>query len=153
MSYIEAAHEGSGCNFLVNWPGFLIWTPAWNGYIYKVKYTINCTLTKGANKETIDQFKIPIALNIRHAAINRTWTEISWLEVSAIAFVGGLVFISYDESVTPLVSEKIETPIGRYIAQEIVKRINAHGGLTYIHLRGQALELALPGSVMPAPHG
>ena len=73
--------------------------------------------------------------------------------VSAIAFMGGLVFISYDDSVTPLVSEKIEAPIGKYIAQEIVKRINAHGGLTYIHLRGQALELALPGSTMPAPHG
>jgi len=109
---------------LVNNPGFLIFTPAWHGYIYEVKYTVNCTLTKSGTGETIDQFRIPIALNVRHAAINRTWTELSWLEVSVIAFVGGLAFIAYDESVTPLVSEKVDIPLGKYIAQEIVKRIN-----------------------------
>jgi hypothetical protein len=142
---IETEHKGSGWNFLINWPGFLIWTPAWHGYVYEVKYTIHCTLKKGGSKETIDQFRIPIALDVRHAAINRTWTEISWLEVSAIAFVGGLVFINYDESVTPLVSEKVETPLGKYIAQEIVKRINGSGKFTYIYskdsLRGLALQL------------
>jgi hypothetical protein len=144
---IESVHEGSGWNFLVNFPGFLVFAPAWNGYIYEIKYTINCTLTKGNTKETIDQFKIPIALDIRHAGINRTWTEVSWFEVGAIAFVGGLVFISYDNSVTPLVSEKIESPIGKYIAQEIVKRINAHGGLSQIDLRNGDLQLAMPAGV------
>jgi hypothetical protein len=129
---IQTEHKGSGWNFLINWPGFLIFTPAWHGYIYEVKYTINCTLTKGGTGETIDQFRIPITLDVRHAAINRTWTELSWLEVSVIAFVGGLAFIDYDESVTPLVSEKVEIPLGKYIAQEIVKRINASGGFSYI---------------------
>jgi len=150
---IESVHEGSGWNFLVNWPGFLVFAPAWNGYIYKIKHTINCTLTKGNTKETIDQFNIPIALDIRHASINRTWTEISWLEVSVIAFVGGLVFISYDNSVTPLVSEKIENPIGKYIAQEIVKRINAHGGFSQIQLRDGEIQFALPTSLPTTPNG
>lgn len=145
---IESVHEGSGWNFLVNFPGFLVFAPAWSGYIYEVKYTINCTLTNGATKDTIDQFKIPIALDIRHAAINRTWTEVSWFEVGAIAFVGGLVFISYDNSVTSLVSEKIENPIGKYIAQEIVKHINASGGLTQIKLRNDEIVLAMPGSLI-----
>jgi hypothetical protein len=151
---IESVHKGSGWNFLINWPGFLVFAPAWNGYIYEIKYTINCTLTKGTTKETIDQFKIPIALDIRHARINRTWTEISWLEVSAIAFVGGFVFISYDNSVTPLVSEKIENPIGKYIAQEIVKRINAHGGLSQINLRNGEVSVGIanrPNTITPAP--
>jgi len=140
---IETAHDGSGWNFLVNFPGFLIFAPAWNGYLYEVKYTINCTLTKGANKDAIDQFKIPIVLDIRHASYNRTWTEISWFEVGAIAFVGGLVFITYDDNVTPLVMEKTENPLGKYIAQEIVKRINSKGGFTYIRLQNQFNRLAL----------
>lgn len=126
---VSAVHEGSGWNFLVNWPGFVIFAPAWNGYLYEIHYTVNCTLKNGVTREIIDQFSLPIALNIRHAAINRTWTEISWFEVSAIAFIGGLVFISYDESVTPLVSEKIEGPIGKYIAQEIVKHLYPREGV------------------------
>ena len=130
---ISSEHKGSGWNFLINWPGFFIFTPAWHGYNYEVRHTIHCTLTEGETKAVIDTFQIPIALDIRHAAINRTWTEISWLEVSAIAFVGGLVFINYDESVTPLVSEKVEGPLGKYIAHEIVKRINASGKFVQIH--------------------
>jgi hypothetical protein len=132
---IETVHEGSGWNFLINFPGFLVFAPAWNGYVYEVKHTINCTLTKGATKETISQFKIPIALDIRHAGFNRTWTELSWLEFGVIAFIGGLVFISYDDNVTPLVSEKTETPLGKYIAREITKRIDSHGSLTELMLR------------------
>ncbi|OGW02871.1 MAG: hypothetical protein A2W77_02480 [Nitrospinae bacterium RIFCSPLOWO2_12_39_16] len=150
---IQTEHKGSGWNFLINWPGFLIWTPAWNGYVYEVKYTINCRLAKGGTKETIDEFRIPIALDIRHAAINRTWTEISWLEVSAIAFVGGLVFINYDESVTPLVSEKVENPLGKFIAQEIVKRINASGKFSYIYEKDTTHGLAMTRSQLPRPQG
>lgn len=150
---IETEHKGSGWNFLINWPGFVIWAPAWHGYTYEVKYVINCTLTKGGSKEAIDQFRIPIALDVRHAAINRTWTEVSWLEVSAIAFVGGLVFINYDESVTPLVSEKVETPLGKYIAQEIVKRINGSGKFTYIYPKDTLHSLALQQPRFNRPQG
>jgi len=124
---IQAEHAGSGWNFLINWPGFIIFAPSWHGYMYEVKYTINCTLSKGGSNETIDTFTLPIALDIRHASHNRTWTEISWMEFSVIAFVGGLVFISYDDHVTPLVSEKIESPLGKYIAKEIVSRIRFLG--------------------------
>jgi len=129
---VKSTHEGSGWNFLVNFPGFLIFTPAWNGYLYKVDYTINCTLKKGATKEVIDQFTIPITLDLRHAAINRTWTEVSWFEVGIIACIGGIVFIHYDNSVTPLLGEKIEVPIGKYVAHEIVEHINARGGMSQI---------------------
>lgn len=130
---VQTVHEGSGWNFLVNWPGFLVWAPAWHGYVYQVKYTVHCTLTKADTKEFIDQFQIPIALDVRHAAINRTWTEISWLEVSVIAFVGGILFVDYDASVTPLVAEKVQDTLGKYIAKEIVKRLNASGKFGYIH--------------------
>lgn len=147
---IQTEHKGSGWNFLINWPGFLIFTPAWHGYMYEVKYKINCTLKKASTREIIDTFTIPIALDIRHASTNRTWTEISWLEVSVIAFVGGFVFINYDESVTPLVSDKVENPLGKYIAQEIVKRINASGKLVFIYPKNQKYGLAMP---LPQPRG
>jgi len=124
---IKTEHNGSGGNFWINFPGFLVFAPAWHGYGYEVKHTIKCELTKPGSKEAFDQFQLPVTLDIRHAAINRTWTEVSWFEVGIIALVGGFVFMDYDQSVTPLVSEKVETPLGKYVAQEIVKRINATG--------------------------
>lgn len=125
---IKPQYEGSGWNFLVNFPGFLIWAPAWNGYFYKVNYDIDVLLTDGSNNQKIDGFSVPVHLDVRHADMNRTWTEISWFEVGVIALVGGIVFTQYDESLTPLVSEKIQTPIGDYIAQEIVARVNNYAG-------------------------
>lgn len=128
---IMADHNGSGLNFLINWPGFLIFTPAWNGYIYEVNYKINVNLINPVTKNSIDQFTLPISLDIRHADYNRTWTELSWFEVSVIAFIGGIVFTSYDDSVTPLLVEKIGPTIGKYVAKEIINRLKTKGGFAY----------------------
>jgi len=142
---ITTEHKGSGWNFLVNFPGFLVFAPAWNGYVYKVNYDIDCALIKTDSNERIGQFDVPVALNIRHADMNRTWTEVSWLEWGVIALIGGFVFISYDNNVTPLVSDKMESPLGKYIAQKIVKTLNESGAVAHIQYRGDSeLAVSLP---------
>jgi hypothetical protein len=121
---IGSEYAGSGWNFLINWPGFLIFTPAWNGYVYKANYQVDIALTKEADNAPIDSWAMPINLNLRHAELDRTWTEIGWLEVGVIPLIGGIVFTAYDTDVTDPLIQKIEMPIGDYIAQEIVNRIN-----------------------------
>jgi len=118
-------YKGSGLNFLINWPGFIVFAPAWNGYIYEVNYYIDANIIRASDKKEITTLKIPVKLDVRHASFNRTWTEISWFEVSAIAFVGGIIFTQYDNSVTPLVIEKVESQLGDYIAQEMVSSIKS----------------------------
>lgn len=127
---IQPKYKGSGMNFLINWPGFLLFVPALNGYIYKVNYNIDISLNNASDNSLIDSWSIPVKLDVRHAEFDRTWTEISWLEVSAIAFLGGLFFTQYDPDVTQLVVDKIEGPIGDYVAQEIIARINNCGILS-----------------------
>lgn len=122
---IHPSYKGSGANFFINFPGFLIFTPAWNGYVYKVDYDVAVKLSRAADQMPIDDFMLPIKLNVRHAAMNRTWTEVSWLEVGIIALGGGIVFMDYDEKVSPLVANATKSTLGSYIAQEIVKRVNA----------------------------
>jgi hypothetical protein len=139
---IRPEYKGSGWNFLINWPGFLIWTPAWNGYVYKVNYGVDILLSKGTDNSKIDSWSIPINLNLRHAAINRTWTEIGWLEWGVIPLIGGIVFIQYDPNVTPILVDKIEVPIGDYIAQEIIARLNNCGSFAQIRQRPQPICLA-----------
>ena len=122
---VNPEYKGSGLNFLINWPGFIIFAPAWNGYIYEVNYYINAGIIRDSDKKEITNIKIPIKLDVRHASFNRTWTEISWFEVSAIAFIGGIVFTQYDNSLTPLVIEKVESQLGDYVAQEMVSSIKS----------------------------
>jgi hypothetical protein len=125
---VSSDHKGSGYNFWINFPGFLVWAPAWNGYVYEPSYKVDVNMMRADDNSTIDSFSIPINLDVRHASIDRTWTEISWLEVGAIAFVGGLVFMQYDNDVTPLVDAAIQKPIGDFIAQEMTNRLrNAKG--------------------------
>jgi len=42
---VNSDYNGSGWNFLINWPGFLIWTPAWHGYRYTIEHDVNVLLT------------------------------------------------------------------------------------------------------------
>lgn len=122
---IRSTYEGSGTNFWINFPGFLVWAPAWNGYIYEVNHSVDVKLTNAGGQQ-FAAFTVPVKLDVRHADINRTWTEISWLEFGVIALVGGIHFTNYDESVTPLLANAIQQPVGNYISQEIIKRINDH---------------------------
>jgi hypothetical protein len=121
---VTSEYAGSGWNFLINWPGFLIFTPAWNGYVYEANFQVDIALAKGADNAPIESWSMPINLNLRQAEIDRTWTEVGWLEVGVIPLIGGIVFTAYDTDVTDPLSEKIELPIGNYIAQEIVNRVN-----------------------------
>ncbi len=123
-------YSGSGWNFLINWPGFLIFTPAWNGYIYHADMDFRINLVDGRTNETIDNFSVPVRYNIRHAAMNRTWTEVGWLEVSLIPFIGGFVFVQYDDNVTELLLQKVKGDVGNYVSDKIASRIagySTHG--------------------------
>ncbi len=122
---IRSTYDGSSTNFLINFPGFLVWAPAWNGYIYEVNHTVDVKLAN-AEGQQFERFSLPVYLDVRHADINRTWTEASWLEFGAIALIGGIVFTGYDESITPLLADSIQHPVGNYISQEIIKRVNKH---------------------------
>jgi len=119
---VSPRHKGSAGNFLVNFPGFLVWAPAWHGYIYKPGYDIDVDLTTPQG-EPLDSFSLPIDLDVRHADLDRSWTELSWLEVGVIALVGGVVFTQYDDDVTALVEADTKRHLGGYIAQEIMARI------------------------------
>jgi len=118
-------YKGSGMNFLVNFPGFIIFAPALFGYGYNIKYEYNIDITQQASGTAFPRLHIPIDLKIRHAASNRTWTEISWLEVGVIALIGGIVFIQYDNSVTGIVLDQYENKLGDYVASKITQLVFA----------------------------
>ena len=120
---VYSDYKGSGWNFLINWPGFLVFAPAWHGYNYTIEHDVSVLLTDAKSGVQIDTFTVPIELVIRHADINRTWTEISWLEVGVIPLVRGVFFIGYDDNVTPIAHEKAMPVLSDFIAQEIAGKL------------------------------
>lgn len=121
---ISERHKGAGVNFFINFPGFLVWAPAWNGYVYKPAYDITVDLVKAENSEHIKTFTVPIDFDVRQSEFDRTWTEISWVESGIIAFIGGFVVMTYDTDITPTVEQAVKTTVGDYVASKIFEALN-----------------------------
>lgn len=119
----SSQYKGSGLNFLINWPGFLVWAPAWHGYKYRAIYTFDADITDAKTNTSLPRISAPVDLDIRHADMGRTWTELSWFEWSAIAFVGGLLFTRYDSDITPELVDKTEAKISDYVASKIASAL------------------------------
>lgn len=83
-------YRSSGWNFLINWPGFVIFTPAWNGYVYHADVVTDVAIHDGQG-QLLTEATVPVSYSIRHAEMDRTiFTGLTWLEVSGLAFVGGI---------------------------------------------------------------
>ena len=121
---IRPSYSGSTWNLPINFPGFLVFMPAWHGYVYEVNYTVDVTILQGGTLKLLDQFTVPFTFDVRHADINRTWTEVGWLETGIIPLVGGFFFIQFDDNVAELVPEKTKDVVARKISRQIMDRIN-----------------------------
>lgn len=123
MVDLRTDYKGSWANFFITWPGFLIWTPAWNGFVYKHDYEFDVTLRDEESKQMIGNVRERVHYNIRHAEMDRTWTEIGWLEVGLIPFVGGFFFTQYDDDITPDVVGLGGPVAGAYVARRVANQI------------------------------
>jgi hypothetical protein len=120
---VAPAYDGSGVNFLVNFPGFLVWAPAWNGYVYHAIPRTRVELRREGGAGVPETLAWEHDYQFRQADIGRTWTELSWLEVGAIALVGGVVFTRYDTDQTPAFIKEVAPTYGEGIATLIGNRL------------------------------
>jgi len=120
---VSPHYSGNGSNFLVSWPGFLIFAPAIWGYGYNAEIDTNANITYLKVKNS-NQIAIPTKYTFRQAEMDRTWTEIGWLEVSLIPFIGGFAFTQYDPDVTDEFITKVSPNYGPYVAQKIIAAID-----------------------------
>lgn len=122
---LVSKQRGSGWNFWCDFPGFLIWFPAWHGYNYQYMYDIDVTLNDAKTGKLINSFFIPVRLDIKHADISRTWVDgVAWPTLGVTALFGGLHNMTYDETVTPIVAQEVDPVLSDYVAQQIA--LNLH---------------------------
>lgn len=141
---VTPQYSGQGTNFLVNWPGFLIFAPAIWGYGYQA--AIDTKVNMSTRDGYAQQLAIPTLYRFRQAEMDRTWTEIGWLEVGIIPLIGGAAFTKYDTDVTPEFVSKVGPNYGAYVAQRI------HAALAGAPTAGaiQPASRAVPSSPPPA---
>jgi hypothetical protein len=118
---------GDPSNFLVSWPGFVVFAHAWLGYGYHVKYKVNCVVSNSDTGEKIAEFTEPLNLELRHSEFDRTWAAgCGWLFLyTATAFVNGFYVMSYDDDITPQLYTAAYPALAGRVAQRLVKVINA----------------------------
>ena len=83
---VTSEYKGNPINFLISFPGYIIFAPWWNGYNYN----------------TIINRKIETKYKCKHSEFDRTWTQgVDWLLTYGIAsLIGGIIYISYDNDIT-----------------------------------------------------
>lgn len=121
---VTPEYLGSNGNFLVNFPGFLVFAPAWHGYIYKANPRTRLDVAKG-DGAPLAALDWEHEYEFRQADIGRTWTEISWFEWGVIALVSGIVFTRYDTDQTPVFVEQVAPNYGEAIATLLANRLAA----------------------------
>ena len=122
----QVSYRSSGWNFLINWPGFLIFTPAWNGYVYHADILTRVAIHDGAGN-LVSEEQIPISYSIRQAEMDRTiWTGLTWLEVSVLALVGGIynAFV-FDDDILPQLQVHVKDNYSTYVGNAVRPKILA----------------------------
>ena len=84
-------YKSSGWNFLINWPGYVIFTPAWNGYVYRADIATQIVVTDREGR-SLGTLGVPVSYSLRHAELDRTfYTALGWFALGA-GFYNARVF-------------------------------------------------------------
>jgi hypothetical protein len=122
----KTEYRSSGWNFLINWPGFLIFTPAWNGYVYYADISTTVDISDRSGR-VLSSNTIPISYSIREAEMDRTiFTGLTWLEVSALAFGGGIYNANvFDRDIVGSLEAHVKDNYTNYVYGQIGPKIAA----------------------------
>lgn len=116
------SYDGSGWNFLITFPGFVLFTHAWNGFIYKANVATEVSVTLPGDT-TPRTSTIDAKYDLRHcdfergAATSSGWYLPGW---GATNIIVGLFMINYDTDATGEFLTTAENPYGRYVANSII---------------------------------
>jgi len=113
-------YKGSGWNFPITFPGFLVFAHAWNGYLYSADVHTEIEVIDPRTEDVFQHVEASTRYSMRHTNYARGfWSGSGWWMPGwgATALVSGLFFTSYSESATDPFLEEVQRPYGEYIAE------------------------------------
>lgn len=120
----RARYRGSGWNFPITWPGFLLFTHAWHGYIFSADVHADIQIHDPETREVVGRSQLEMTYSMRYCDAHRgVWASSGlwnpWF--TATSFIAGLVFIRYDEDATQPFHNTIRKPFGDYVAEQVMR--------------------------------
>lgn len=121
-------YRSSGWNFLVNWPGFAVFLPAWIGYGYHAEIETRVAI-HDARGALVAEKAIPVAYRMRHADMDRTmWAGLGWFPpLWSVTAVGGGIYdaVSFDDDVIGAFQAAVRDNYSIYTAHRVIDQITA----------------------------
>lgn len=119
-------YRSSGWNFLINFPGFLVFAPAWNGYVYRADIATDVTI-QDVDGDVLEHAHVLVSYNIREGDADRVvLAHVSWLEVGVLAFVGGIYNArTFDRDLIPELQLRVRSNYANYVMHQIEPQLRA----------------------------
>ncbi len=118
--------HGSGWNFLITFPGFLLFSHAWNGYVYRCDVPTSYTIYNPQDRSAARSDTIATTFDIRHCDFERGfWASTGWWVpgYGGSSLLAAPFLIPYDPDATASFHDTIRTTYGRYIAESILRNV------------------------------
>jgi hypothetical protein len=121
---VKVKYRGSGANFPITFPGFLLFAHAWNGYVYKADIVTTLTVTPASGAPLTRTLET--TYDMRHCDFGRGfWSSSGWYMPGwgATSLIAGMFMIRYDTDATPEFSQAVHEAYGSYIANNVAAMI------------------------------
>ncbi len=125
----KAEYSGSGWNFLITFPGFLIFMPAWNGYVYEASVQTEFKAFQPSDRQVVVEDSVKIDYSLRHCDFERAFcAETGWWlpGYGATSLLAGFFMIPFDSDATKPFQKEVNRPYGAYIAEKIMGPVVVH---------------------------
>ena len=121
-------YDASGVNYLITFPGFILFTHAWNGFHYsaEIDTAVVVALPDGTQ---LGETRIPARYDLRHTSFTRgAVTSSGWYTPfwGGINLIIGFFMLNYDQKATDPFLEDVRERYGRMVADEIVGIARPH---------------------------
>jgi hypothetical protein len=122
----QCEYRSSGWNFLINFPGFILFAPAWNGYVYRADVATDVAI-HDVDGNALQQAHVPVSYNIREGDADRvTMAQLSWLEFGVLAFIGGIYNANtFDRDIIPELQVRVRDNYANYVVTQIEPQLRA----------------------------
>ncbi|MHC5062970.1 MAG: hypothetical protein ACYTG5_03225 [Planctomycetota bacterium] len=119
----HASFEGSSKNFLITFPGFLIFTHAWYGYVYYAKVQTELDFYRPGGREPIETRIVETDFELRHCDFGRGfWGSSGWWMpgYGATSLIAAFFMVDYDPDTTTPFVRGVRYTYGDFVAEKIM---------------------------------
>lgn len=139
----KTEYDGSGLNYWITFPGFLVFAHAWNGLAYEADVRTRLSV-RHASSEGYDKRLLETKYDLRHATFLRgALISSGWYTpfYGGLNLIMGFFMLPYDNKATTPFLREVQKPYGSYVANTAVEMIRDQE-IVRAKLEEQNLELA-----------